>query len=440
MFYGGLQNDKLQRTNRKYYSADGSMEIKTNPGGIEFVTYIGGDGYSAPVVYKKAYNVYTTIPDQMLYLHRDYQGSILAITNDAGAVLEKRLFDAWGSLIQYWNIGGITTPPAESLGLVLDRGYTGHEHLQSVGLINMNGRLYDPKLHRFLQPDNNIQDPYNTQNYNRYGYVLNNPLKFTDPTGEDYIDNHDGRLGGPCLSCPPPVPAGYQGSAESWNSGWSIDRVGIGGSSVPGGANGFGGSGYYNGGSFIRGNVSLPDFVPPKGAIQLKEVIVYGKPRRKSSSAQGNGGGQGGGVNAIDLVDYGVGGLGEAKNLMSYLWKSSSNASQWRAAYQASKTLGVGASVLKNGVSPALSKIGRNLTYAAVAVTAVKVISTGQVHASDVLALSMTALGATGFGVPIATAFFAADLLTLAITGQSIGNHLDKVVGQPLIDFGYGRN
>lgn len=48
----------------------------------------------------------------------------------------------------------------------------------------MNGRLYDPKLHRFLQPDNYVQDPFNTQNYNRYGYVLNNPLKYTDPTGE----------------------------------------------------------------------------------------------------------------------------------------------------------------------------------------------------------------------------------------------------------------
>ncbi|WP_229655121.1 RHS repeat-associated core domain-containing protein [Flavobacterium sp. LC2016-23] len=48
----------------------------------------------------------------------------------------------------------------------------------------MNGRIYDPNLHRFLQPDNNIQDPFNTQNYNRYGYVLNNPLKYTDPTGE----------------------------------------------------------------------------------------------------------------------------------------------------------------------------------------------------------------------------------------------------------------
>jgi hypothetical protein len=48
----------------------------------------------------------------------------------------------------------------------------------------MNGRLYDPKLHRFLSPDNFVQDPYNTQNYNRYSYAMNNPLMFSDPSGE----------------------------------------------------------------------------------------------------------------------------------------------------------------------------------------------------------------------------------------------------------------
>lgn len=184
MFYGSLDVDKNLRPNRKYYSADGSMEIKQNilTGATEFVTYLGGDGYSAPVVDKKTYNTAGTAQEQMLYLHRDYQGSIVAITNDAGAILEKRQFDAWGDIIKVQDGNG----NALAGETILDRGYTGHEHLQSVGLINMNGRLYNPKLHRFLQPDNYVQDASNTQNYNRYSYVLNNPLKYTDPSGEKW--------------------------------------------------------------------------------------------------------------------------------------------------------------------------------------------------------------------------------------------------------------
>ena len=65
-----------------------------------------------------------------------------------------------------------------------DRGFTGHEHLPSVfGLIDMNGRMYDPKLGQFLSPDPIMQSPGNSQNFNRYSYCLNNPLLFTDPSG-----------------------------------------------------------------------------------------------------------------------------------------------------------------------------------------------------------------------------------------------------------------
>ena len=67
------------------------------------------------------------------------------------------------------------------------RGYTGHEMIPEVSLINMNGRMYDPKLGRFLSPDNYVQLPDNPQNLNRYSYCLNNPLKYTDPSGEVFV-------------------------------------------------------------------------------------------------------------------------------------------------------------------------------------------------------------------------------------------------------------
>lgn len=182
MYYGNNVMDKFNRSLRKYYSADGSIEIKytkattTVPEKVEFFTYIGGDAYSAPLVVRKIDNGIS----ENFYLHRDHLGSILAITNSAGAIIEKRLFDAWGKILKIQNGSGATL----TRFTFFDRGYTGHEHMQGVALINMNGRVYDPQLHRFLQPDNNVQDPFNTQNFNRYGYVLNNPLKYTDESGE----------------------------------------------------------------------------------------------------------------------------------------------------------------------------------------------------------------------------------------------------------------
>ncbi|MEL6276598.1 MAG: RHS repeat-associated core domain-containing protein, partial [Bacteroidota bacterium] len=111
-------------------------------------------------------------------------GSILAITDADGDVIEERQFGAWGIVDQFSGAGGSTTFDHTSL---LGRGYTGHEHFFEVGLIHMNGRMYDAKLGRFLSPDNYVQEPFNTQSYNRYGYVLNNPLMYTDPSGEFFF-------------------------------------------------------------------------------------------------------------------------------------------------------------------------------------------------------------------------------------------------------------
>lgn len=68
--------------------------------------------------------------------------------------------------------------------LFAGRGYTGHEHLMEFSLINMNGRIYDPVLGRFLSPDPYVQLPGYANGFNRYAYCLNNPLVYTDPTGE----------------------------------------------------------------------------------------------------------------------------------------------------------------------------------------------------------------------------------------------------------------
>ena len=78
-------------------------------------------------------------------------------------------------LISNWTYNNVPT------AFHFDRGYTGHQMLDAFGLINMNGRVYDPLIARFLSPDKFVQDPQNSHSYNRYSYCFNNPLKFTDP-------------------------------------------------------------------------------------------------------------------------------------------------------------------------------------------------------------------------------------------------------------------
>jgi RHS repeat-associated protein len=101
--------------------------------------------------------------------------------------MKKLGFNAWG---QRRNEASLTDYPINSVIALLNqeieitnKGFTGHEHLDGVGLIHMNGRIYDPTLGRFLQADPHIQDPSSSQSLNRYSYVLNNPLTMTDPSG-----------------------------------------------------------------------------------------------------------------------------------------------------------------------------------------------------------------------------------------------------------------
>ena len=161
---------------RYYIGKQYELDAQTNTERL----YLGGDAYSAPAVYVKEANVW-----KIYYLCRDYLGSITHIANADGSLKQELSYNAWGRLrnpatqVNY----AVGSEPA----LFLGRGYTGHEHLAWLGLINMNARLYDPVLGRFLSPDPYVGNPFLTQFYNRYTYAINNPLVYIDQTGEDPI-------------------------------------------------------------------------------------------------------------------------------------------------------------------------------------------------------------------------------------------------------------
>ncbi|MDR3046716.1 MAG: RHS repeat-associated core domain-containing protein, partial [Bacteroidales bacterium] len=105
---------------------------------------------------------------------------------------------------------------------LFDRGFTGHEHLDIFKIINMNGRLYDPVIARFFSPDPYVQMPDFTQNFNRYSYALNNPLKYTDPDGQ-WIHIVIGAVVGGIINLG--IKA-YQGKINSWGDGFAAFGIG----------------------------------------------------------------------------------------------------------------------------------------------------------------------------------------------------------------------
>ncbi len=117
-------------------------------------------------------------------MYKDHLGSIVTVTKPTGGgnsqIYVEQNFDAWGRHRSptTWAYAEAVLPPW------LFRGYTGHESVWPFTLINMNGRMYDPLNGRMLSADNYVQGALGTQGYNRYSYAGNNPMKYTDPSGE----------------------------------------------------------------------------------------------------------------------------------------------------------------------------------------------------------------------------------------------------------------
>ena len=169
----------------------GSVEKITNPDGSkEWKRTIGN------IVIKQVFNSSgTQTAKSEHYIFKDHLGSPSLIMDKVAQVQQTMDFDPWGarrttnwaamSSTELTNTFFKNHSISNSVGTdsMTSRGFTGHEMLDEVGIIHMNGRIYDAKLGRFLQADPIIQAPYDTQSLNRYAYTRNNPLNAVDPTG-----------------------------------------------------------------------------------------------------------------------------------------------------------------------------------------------------------------------------------------------------------------
>jgi RHS repeat-associated protein len=176
------KNGTLQRTTIYLNPGAGAglyYEEETTPsGGIKQKHYLSAAGGTfALLIYNKATSTWTT-----QYWHKDNLGSTVAVSDTVGGVKEsdRMAYEPFG---KRRNVNQTTDFLAILAPTTTRRGFTGHEMIDEVGLVNMNGRVFDPAISRFLSADPHIEAPGNLQSYNRYSYVMNSPLNATDPTG-----------------------------------------------------------------------------------------------------------------------------------------------------------------------------------------------------------------------------------------------------------------
>jgi RHS repeat-associated protein len=110
------------------------------------------------------------------YVHTDVLGSVVAITDAARNVIERREYEPYGQQL---------TPAVQD-----GPGYTGHVQDAATGLTYMQQRYYDPVIGRFLSGDPVTAGGSTGANFNRYWYANNNPYKFVDPDGRAPNQSH----------------------------------------------------------------------------------------------------------------------------------------------------------------------------------------------------------------------------------------------------------
>jgi RHS repeat-associated protein len=155
---------------------EGLYEKRTNAANASHVFFIAGDeGPIAQVIWSKTAHGFG--PDKILYLHHDGLGSTETVSGANAQAVAHLDYSPFG----IWHNDGSTGGPLGQPPADVRLGFTGHEHDGELGLINMQGRMYDPGTGRFLSPDTLI--PGGGQALNPYSYAENNPATFTDPTG-----------------------------------------------------------------------------------------------------------------------------------------------------------------------------------------------------------------------------------------------------------------
>lgn len=365
---------------------------------------------------------------------KDHQGNLTATV--CGNNVERLSYDAWGRRRNPvgFGYGNVTC--------TFDRGYTLHEHYDDFGLINMNGRMYDPVMSSFLSVDHYVQQPETSQGFNRYAYCMYNPLKYVDPSGW-MMTRPNGRGGIPPYFAPNAQPVsvngGYQLSEidgvlyggclrdvdvtafaitssgdmpSNHLSEWSSDR-------------GFGNYGH------IDGTLSNSEIKPYTGSSGLGAFWTGGY------GAQSK---EGGLLSSVISNTVSYAGLitGYKKDCWEKPLSRSQKAINQKEAYNTQKALKA-KGVIKSVKDIKATKVinlrtgGHALAGLSIGIEALDMTQSRSCNVSNAIGV-LAAIGGAFFW-EVSLAYMTIDLGFYLITGQSFGENMDNWVGKPIFSW-----
>ena len=166
---------------KRYYFDDFERNINTVNGAVSDLDYIFADGRLVALVRTSggSKTCYGALTDRL--------GSLMSLYT-GGGIVQKFSYDAWGNRRDPLTGVALSSSEVASANSITGYGYTGHEHIDEFGLINMNARIYDPKIGMFISVDPQAGSYPGTYPYT---YCGGDPVNRVDPTGEDYWSTSD---------------------------------------------------------------------------------------------------------------------------------------------------------------------------------------------------------------------------------------------------------
>ena len=180
------------QTTQFLYDPDGNLVKKINPNNINpdvaRTIYVAGiyevnKNSSGTVTGTKTYypaGGAMRVDGTRYYILKDHLNSASVMTNQSGTTVGEDRFYPFGEMC--FTTGNMQT----------DKLFTGQRQMAGLGIYHYNARFYSPKLGRFLSADTIVPSPTSPQAFNRYSYVMNNPLRYIDPTGHKCVETGPG--------------------------------------------------------------------------------------------------------------------------------------------------------------------------------------------------------------------------------------------------------